>query len=269
MPIPARICYRNGVEVPADAMAVDPFGPLALWGEGTFDTFRVHDGRVLFLVPHMDRLARSSSLLWGKRPDIAAGLSAVWAFVQEVAPRFHEARGRVLVAPVDAARSRFDVFAELCPAEAPDEAAYLRGVRVGYSDVQHPCFGHWGKSTSALWSRVVADEAAKRGLDELILCRDEIVVETAWAALIWREDGHWRTPAPSLGALTSTTLAALRQQGVVIDDVVATRERLGYADAIVLLSAVRLAMGVARLDGRDFDDPDRAAAPLRELLLRA
>lgn len=269
MPSPARICYRNGVEVPADAMAVDPFGPLALWGEGTFDTFRVHEGRVLFVAPHIDRLARSSGLLWGKRPDIASGLSAVWAFVQETAKRFDEGRGRVLIAPVDAARSRFDVFAELTSSEPPSESAYQTGVTLGYSQMQHPSFGHWGKSTSALWSRVAADEATQTGFDDLILCRDEIVVETAWAALLWREEGHWRTPAPSLGGLTSTTLAALRHSGVEIDDVVATKDRLNYAEAIVLVSAVRLAMGVARLNGRDFDDPDRAAAPLRALLLRA
>ena len=250
-------------------MHVNPFGPLALWGEGTFDTFRVFEGRILFQAQHQDRLSSACATLWGARPDLDASVNKAWAFLNTRAVDYRNGRGRVLVAPSNAERTRFDVFAEMVSFEPLSPEAYERGVSVGFSELSHPGFGAWGKSTSALWSRMAAEEARERALDEMILCREEIVVESAWAALMWCEKGRWRTPAPSLKALPSTTLAALRASGLEIEDVVATRERLTYADSIVLLSAVRLAMGVRSLEDRQFSHPDRAAAPLRELLMRA
>lgn len=269
MSAPSQVSYHNGVQVDASSLHVNAFGPLALWGEGTFDTFRVAQGRALFLPQHQDRLSMACAALWGARPDVDASVNAAWAFLQNHAADFEHARGRVLVAPRDAERTRFDVFAELVPFEPAPLETYEKGVHAGFSRHAHPGLGAWGKSTSAIWSRMGAEEARMRGLDEMILCREEIVVESSWAAIIWREGGEWRTPAPSLNPLPSTTLAALRASGLHIDSVVATRERLTYADAIVLLSAVRLAIGVRSLEGRQFSSPDRAAAPLRELLLRA
>lgn len=264
-----QLSYHNGVEVEASSLQVNAFGPLALWGEGTFDTFRVTDGRILFQAQHQDRLSKACASLWGPRPDLDASVNMAWAFLHERAAAFPHGRGRVLVAPNDPERTRFDVFAELVHFEPIADEVYVRGVSAGFSKLSHPGFGDWGKSTSALWSRMAAEEGRARKLDEMILCRGEIVVEGAWSALMWSDGGEWRTPAPSLKALPSTTLAALRASGLHVDNVVATRERLTYADAIVLLSGVRLAMGVRSLDDRQFSNPDLAAAPLRELLLRA
>lgn len=264
-----RRYFRNGRATSPDALHVSAFGPLALWGEGSFDTFRVSSGRILFVQQHQDRLLNAARSLWGVREDIEDGLHAAWEFLEEQAKDYAHGRGRVLVAPQDALRKKFDVFAELLPFTPMSSAQYQHGVRVGFSELTHPGYGRWGKSTSALWSRMAAEEARNRGLDEVILCRGEIVVESAWSALMWREEDVWRTPAASLAPLPSTTLAALRQSGLEVEEVVSTRERLSYADAIVLLSAVRLAIGVERLEDRVFDAPDDAAAPLRDILLRA
>lgn len=265
-----RLYFRNGQEVGSESLNVHAFGPLALWGEGSFDTFRVSNGRILFLPQHEERLRNSVRSLWGDgRTDVLQKMDDAWAFLKDKARDYTHGRGRVLVAPHDAFRERFDVFAELIPFTPISESDYLSGVRVGFSNLTHPGYGHWGKSTSAIWSRMAAEEARGRGLDEVILCREEIVVESAWSALMWREGETWRTPAASLNPLPSTTLAALRAAGLVVEEVVSTRERLSYADAIVLLSAVRLAIGVERLEDRVFEKPDDAAAPLREILLRA
>lgn len=261
--------YLNGEEATLDAMHVGVFGPLALWGEGTFDTFRVSAGRILFCEPHQRRLSTACRDLWGPQPVLESLLRETWATLTRDAGGYEHARGRVLVAPRDAERERFDVFAELAPTVPLRTSVYEQGLRAGYSTYAHPGLGLWGKNTSALWSRMAADEAKRRKLDEVILCRDGIVVEAGWSAVIWSEDGSWRTPAPSLGGMPSTTLSALRAQGLEVDNVVATRERLSYADAVVLLSAVRLAIGLSSLEGRQFTDPDRAARPLRELLLSA
>lgn len=264
-----RLYFRNGQEVESESLHVHAFGPLALWGEGSFDTFRVSNGRILFLPQHKERLHKSVNSLWGDRADILKKIDGAWDFLQEKSRGHTHARGRVLVAPCDALRERFDVFAELIPFTPMSASGYLRGVRVGFSKLTHPGYGRWGKSTSAIWSRMAAEEARARGFDEVILCREAIVVESAWSALMWREGETWRTPAASLNPLPSTTLAALRATGLEVEEVVSTRERLSYADAIVLLSAVRLAIGVERLEDREFEHPDDAAAPLREILLRA
>lgn len=264
-----RVYFRNGREVALEALHVHAFGPLALWGEGSFDTFRVSSGRILFMQQHEERLEKAARSLWGEREDVLEALRSAWDFLRITSKEYMDARGRVLVAPHDALREKFDVFAEMIPFTPLSDAAYMHGVRVGFSELTHPGYGRWGKSTSALWSRVAAEEARRRGLDEMILCREEIVVEGAWSALMWREGETWRTPARSLNPLPSTTLAALRHAGLHIEEVVSTRERLLYADAIVLLSAVRLAIGVERLEQREFSSPDDAASALRQILLRA
>jgi len=264
-----HVYFRNGQEVGVESLHVHAFGPLALWGEGSFDTFRVASGRILFVKQHQERLQRAVRALWGERQDVLDALDAAWEFLAQKAKAYPNGRGRVLVAPHDALREKFDVFAELLPFTPMSDADYQHGVRVGFSELTHPGYGRWGKSTSALWSRVAAEEARRRGLDEVILCREEIVVEGAWSALMWREGETWRTPAASLNPLPSTTLAALRQAGLHVEEVVSTRERLLYADAIVLLSAVRLAIGVERLENREFPSPDDAASALRQILLRA
>ena len=268
---PARVAFHNGEIAPTGDLHVDPFGPLALWGEGIFDTFRVHQGRILYGPLHVARLLSSVESVWGLREDLRARVEETWRLVEREAQAFSSGRGRVVVAPVEASRQSFDVFAELDCWSAPSAEDYARGVSLGFSKQMHPGLGAWGKSTSALWSRTAIDEARKRSLDELILCRNEIIVETAWSAIIWREQGedHWWTPSSSLGGLQSTTLEALRASGVEIVDVVATRERIRYAQSIVLLSSLRLAIGVNSLGERQYEALDRYAAPLREILLSA
>lgn len=267
----ARIAFHNGVPASSEGLWVDPFGPLSLWGEGLFDTFRVHEGRILYAAQHESRMRESLVRVWDRRPELLERVEATWRLLRAEASRFSSGRGRILVAPIDEHRSDFDVFAELAPFTLIPDEVYARGVSLGFSSFPHPGLGAWGKTTSAMWSRKVVDEAKRRGFDELVLCRDEIVVETAWSAVIWRENAseHWWTPASSLGGLPSTTLEALRAKGVRVDDVVATKERLQYADAIVLLSSLRLAIGVNTLGVRHLEAPDASAAALRALLLSA
>lgn len=266
---PLRIALHNGEMTASGGLRVDPFGPLALWGEGIFDTFRVHEGRVLYPRPHIDRMLASLESVWGPNDALRDRVLQTWSQLSVEAARFSSGRGRILVAPMDENRSEFDIFGELVAFTPPPDEIYEKGVSLGFSMHPHPGLGHWGKTTSALWSRTAVDEARRRNLDEVLLCRNEIIVETAWSAVLWRESAttHWWTPSASLGGLASTTLEALRNQGVRIDDVVATRERLRYAESIVLLSSLRLAIGVNSLGERGYESPDEAARPLRELLL--
>lgn len=264
-----RIAFVNGEYAASGALRVDPFGPLALWGEGIFDTFRIHKGRILYAQAHIDRMLLSLENVWGVNPSLRERVFRTWDQLAVEAENFESGKGRVLVAPVNETRSDFDVFGELSSYLPSPIEYYERGVSLGFSMFPHPGLGQWGKTTSAMWSRIAVDEARRRNLDEVLLCRNEIVVETAWSTILWREkaDSHWWTPSSSLGGLASTTLEALRSKGIRIDDVVATRERLRYAESIILLSSLRLAIGVNTLGDRVFDSPDDAAKPLRDLIL--
>lgn len=261
--------WRNGAS--CDEVLVEGFGPLALWGEGIFDTLRVGEGRLFFPQHHLARTLRSASGIWGEDESRDARIREAyrWLAFESQSRALRSARARVVVAPVSAAGDRFDVFAQVMEMPAPPGDIDVEALRVGFSRLPHPGFLSWGKTTSAIWSRLVAREAAARGLDELLVGREGIWLEAGWSSLVWRLHGVWFAVDTEEGVLASTTLAALEACGEVFHRSMPDRSELLQAEAVVLLSSWTLARGVAQLDGRTFEAPDVAARRFRRILLRA
>lgn len=261
--------WRNGAS--CDEVLVEGFGPLALWGEGIFDTLRIGDGRLFFAHHHLARTLRSASRIWGEDEarDARIGEAYRWLADASQSRGFDAARARVVVAPLSAVGDRFDVFAQVTEMPAPPGDADAESLRVGFSQLPHPGFLSWGKTTSAIWSRLVAQEAAGRGLDELLVGREGIWLEAGWSSLVWCLHGVWFAVDTDEGVLASTTLAALEEAGEAFYRSMPDRRELLQAEAIVLLSSWTLARGVAQLDSRVFEAPDAAARRFRRILLRA
>ena len=264
--------WRNGTPVPAGQLVVPAFGPLALWGEGIFDTMRVHEGRLVGAAFHHDRTRRSMERLWGEQPAATALLATTWDLLEQAArATTAPAAARVLVAPGDETARHdgcdVEVFASLSTWTEPTADQYAAGVTLGVSDVAHPGLGAWGKTASAIWSAVVAREARRRQLDELLVLRGPHVVECAWSSVLWRQQGCWHTVEASLGGLPSTTIAMLEASGLEVVHTVVTPGQLEEAQAIVLASSLRLAVGVRSLGRATFPEPDRWAREIRERLL--
>ena len=208
---------------------------------GVFETLRVQDGRALAESAHRARLERSLRALYALTPppDLAQQLTA-------------QAAG--FTGPH---RLRIDAVPE------------PPGVRVTFTsspladDVAAPVSCRVAVVPGGLGPHKLSDRARLRslapvGVTPLIADEDGSVLEAAWGNLWVREGDRLITPPTDgrlLPGVTRAQLLALAPElGLTIAEEPITRERLQNADAVVLTSALRLAV-VATLDGPAETEP--------------
>ena len=147
--------------------------------------------------------------------------------------------------------------------------AYLAGFRAIISDLPHPMLGKYGKSTSYQWSRIAQRHAEKAGANMAILLHNNEIIEATTAAVIWKCEDQWFTVRKNNGALPSTTVTLLEQLGIQFTYLKATVADLKNANSVVLVSALRLAVGLSSLDKHAYTMPDKEASLLRLMLLKS
>lgn len=250
--------------VPAEGPLFGAHDAAVLLGDGVMESVRVHRGGALALDLHLERL-RGAVEHAGMAAIDAGWLAEAVASPLGAAAELVDGALRLFCWELD---GRMRLLATLEDWAPPSEEAYAAGVRVVPSEVVHPAHGAFGKTTSRHWSRAAARLAQRAGFDDaLLLDREGRAIETTTATLLWRDADGWSAVPDELGGLHSTTLALLERSGLRVRRRPAGLDTLVRADAIVLLSALRLAIGVRCLGAFDDPEPDRHAAPLRATLL--
>lgn len=257
----APVLRVDGALVDGHAVTLDASDPVLTDGDGWFETVRVDDGVARQLDRHVDRLMTAA------RRSGVVGFDVGW--VREV---LEQAVGDV-DAPLGRVRGTFHVDASgrrrswtlAGPWVGPTRDDYARGVELVVVEPVHPGNGAWGKSMSRQWARTASRLAGSA--EPVVLDAHGCVVESARAALVWRRSERWFTAPAMAGPLESTTLAALVDAGLVVDEEAVSPDELAAADAVVLLSSLRLAMGVRAFAGRSWGQPDVAPARFRRALL--
>ena len=250
-------------------------------GDGVFETIAVIDGHPQALGPHLMRLAHSAELL-----DLPAPAEHVW----------HEA----VLAGIADYRSRNgdggELFAKLIysrgveGAGAPsgwifvDEGEDFTQQRLGIAVValdrglRHdvaetsPWLLAGAKSLSYAVNRAAQREAARRGAHDVIfVSSDGYALEGPTSNVILLADGVVRTPQTDQGILAGTTQAAVfaffEERGYATEYRHITLDELQAADALWLVSSVRQAAPVTRLDDRDYPVDAELTADLNRYLL--
>lgn len=252
-------------------------------GDGVFETIAVIDGHPQALGPHLMRLAHSAELL-----DLPAPAEHVW----------HEA----VLAGIADYRSRNgdggELFAKLIYTRgiegtgAPsgwifvDEGEDFTQQRLGIAVValdrglRHdvaetsPWLLAGAKSLSYAVNRAAQREASRRGADDVIfISSDGYALEGPTSNVILLADGVVRTPQTDQGILAGTTQAAVfaffAERGYATEYRHITKDELEAADALWLVSSVRQAAPITRLDDRAYPvDADLTAELNRYLLSR-
>jgi len=235
-----------------------PLGsPLLTGGDGWFETVRVDDGMAPRLPLHVDRLA-SAALRSGVTELDASWVRGMLArSVADAPAAISRVRGTFFV-DGEGRRRCWTIASAWDP---PSAETYARGVELAEVDVRHPGDGAWGKTVSRQWAHTASRLAAPA--EPVVVDAAGHVVESANAAIVWRRDDQWFCPPSRLGALPSVTLRALLDLGLdVRPDPVSVRD-LEAVDAVVLLSSLRLAIGVRSLGARAWSDPDAWPRRLR------
>lgn len=240
-------------------------------GDGVFETLGVVDGRPHQVEAHLERLARSAAILGLPAPHAGQWRQAIAAAAASCGPG-EVAIKLVLSRGLDDGRGP---TAWLTATPSPDFRAVRddgirvvtldRGVDLGAAD-RAPWLLLGAKTLSYATNMAAIREAKARGADDaLFVTSDGYVLEAPTATVLLRFDGRFTTPSPSAGILHGTTqmsaFAWLRAQGHEAEYRDVPVADLGRADAVWLLSSVRLAAPVRELDGR--------AVPIDRPLTRA
>lgn len=263
-PVPADAV---GVDLDATLREVDAAAPALRVGElstqrgdGVFETLAVVDGHAQETGPHLERLRNSALICELPEPNLAQWRAAIDRAVGALPDRGEWALKLVLSRGVEHGPTP---TAWLHAVRAADFSAVReRGVTVvtldrGYAHdaAEHAPWLLLGAKTLSYATNMAAlREAHRRGADDTIfVSSDGYVMEGPTSSVILRHGEVYSTPAPSGAILHGTTQQSLFEHLAAVGRTAEYRDipvaELGTADAIWLVSSVRLAVGVTELDG--------------------
>jgi 4-amino-4-deoxychorismate lyase len=239
--------------------------PSELFGDGVFETVHLRSGTPWLLDEHLDRLARSASILELALPPRGQIASRV---VQAAAGwTSDEGALRILCT-----REALHVTVSAVPSSALRERR--DGVRVLSADVGHgvgqrPAWALSGAKSLSYGSNFAARRwARQRGADDLLwVSLEGYALEAPTASLVWLSAGQLCTvPADDADILPGTTVRQLLSVASTLGLRAATRmillPELRAAEGIWLASSLRGLAEVVSLDGAE-----RARSPWTPRLL--
>jgi 4-amino-4-deoxychorismate lyase len=255
---------------------VDDLGLLR--GDGIFETVLVADGAPRELRPHLDRLARSASMLDLPEPDDEAWQRVTqqvidnWAGGPEFALKLVYTRGVEgdPTATPTAFALGLPIDGKVIRARSEGVAAVTleRGIDPGLAE-RAPWLLLGAKSLSYGINMAAVREAARRGASDVIFtATDGSVLEGPTSNVILARGKTLYTPPATIGILPGTTQAAVFRGAERIGwstKIEPLRvEDLREADGVFLASSVRKLTRVHTLDGEALPDSSTIHAELAD-----
>ncbi len=232
------------------------------YGDGVFDTLRVHEGRPFLLERHVARLLDGAKALGiAPLPDS----SALARLIRELIDRNGLPHALVRTTLTRGVSPGWD------PSEATDptlvaveqpfsgysERLYTSGASIVIlteSRLRPGALAPTVKSLSLLAHVQAKREAADQGADEAVLCTESgVIAEGTVSNVFCVEDGRLRTPPLSDGILQGITrevvLDLARRDGLLTEEAQITPESFQEADEVFLTSTGMEVLPVTRVDG--------------------
>jgi 4-amino-4-deoxychorismate lyase len=249
--------------------AIAPGDRALAYGDGLFETLRVHAGTLPWWPLHWARLARGGARLGIDLPEpaqVQAEAAGLFADGGDGVLKLLVARGGVArgYAPAPGAEPRWMLARHPLP-----PADSQRGIRARWCDIRlavQPVLAGI-KHCNRLEQVLARAECVAAGTDEGLLCdSDGDVVSATSANLFVLRDGTWLTPPVDrcgvAGTCRAQLLGPLQAREARLD-----RAAVENADAVVLCNAVRGILPLASLGARTWE-PHHAVAGARRALAR-
>ena len=228
-------------------------------GDGIFETLGAHDGQVRGIDAHLQRLAASAQKLDLPAPHPGQWRAAIARVMNEL-PAEGQASIRLTVTRgTSAAGPTCWVTGTAITGTFPERTNGVRVVTLsrGYAnDVgeSSPWLLVGAKTLSYAINMAAIREAKRRGADDVVFTStDGFALEGPTSSLLVRHGNTILTPAIQFGILAGTTQADLftylEGEGFECEYRTIKVEELTRADAVWLVSSVRLAVPVTEVDG--------------------
>lgn len=251
--------YLNGRWLPAAEARLPADDRGLAFSEGLFETFRVKGGRACLIADHLARLRASCAFLGIPYPE--ADLEAI---AIEGARRHGLADAGVRVTVTAGAGGDLAgpgerpgaLIVQVRPALGPGI-----GLRLHIASLRQSATSVLMRhKTLRYLERVLAiREARAKGADEAVFLNDRgEVAEATTASVFWVKGGAVLTPSMDANILPGVTrtaaLAAARELGLKVSEVLAGPEALRGADEAFITSATRGVAYAASVDGKRIGD---------------
>lgn len=246
-------------------------------GDGIFETISVGDGFPQAFEHHLRRFAKSAATLELPAPDLDAWRGAVDATIAQLDPAVESFVKIVMTRGIEGDGRPTGWAYGAVSGDFTEQRTH--GIRVvmldrGYRhDVEQtsPWLLAGAKTLSYAINRSAVREAVRRGADDVIfVSSDGIVLEGPTSTVVFRRGDTLLSPGTGLGILDGTTQANVfryaQSLGLKTAFELATPASLSAADALWLVSSVRLAAPVRELDGQPLPIDAALTAGMNEYL---
>ena len=248
--------FLNGEFVPAERATVSVLDRGFLYGDGLFETMRVHRGQPFCWEAHLERFERGAAFLKIRLPFTREQLLAA-ALKLIATNQLQDAVLRLMLSRGPGARGYSPRGANapttvmlLQPLPVPPDSVRLltATLRVAAGDPFAPY-----KIANRLLHIMARAEAEERGADEaLLLNTNGHVAEAASGNIFWIERGVVCTPPDDAGALHGITRGVVRELcgelGLPIESREVTANQLQKAEGAFVTGSVSGIVAVASLD---------------------
>lgn len=256
----------SSAELSATFRFVSPAEPVltafdagAARGDGIFETLGARDGRPRALDAHLERLTASALKLDLPAPHLGQWRAAIAEMLAVLPTEGHASLRLTITRGTDAAGPTCWVTGTPITGTFPERRDGIRVVTLsrGYAnDVGEtaPWLLVGAKTLSYAINMAAVREAKRRGADDAIFTStDGFALEGPTSSLLVRHGNTITTPAIQFGILAGTTQAhvfsVLEKDGFVCEYRTIEVGELMRADAVWLVSSVRLAVPVTEVDG--------------------
>jgi len=254
----------NGRLLAGDATAISPWDRGFRFGDGLYETLRLHRGVLIRFAEHLERMREGLAILeLALDPRVAFPIADLERLIAASGLATGEGRVRLVVTrgvdrgtalppahPIPTCLAMIEAL----PAGAPASVPHPR--RLATVEAAQPRAAAWAglKSLNHLPYVLAAAAAARAGADEALLVYEGRVKETTAANLFAVLEGTITTPPLSEGLLAGVTrdwvLELARANGLSAGERAITQEELAGAEEVFLTGSVAGIRAVAAIDGR-------------------
>lgn len=246
---------HDGAFVPVGPLPVSPDSRGLRYGEGLFETMKMHQGRLLLAERHFGRLFRGLDLL-GLSPPPSLAPETLHTMIDELCRRnghAGQARIRLMVYTGEGPEEELHYLIQSWPLAPEVMRLNEEGLRLGvYADARITADRFSAlKSGNYLPYLLAARHAQAQGLDDcLLLNGKDRVAETSIANVFVWQKGEILTPPLSEGSVEGVMrgylLDLLRARGAAVRETPLTLKSLAGAGELWLTNALRGLRWVSR-----------------------